>query len=207
MSFFEHLPFNWFDILIVIFVIIGIRRGRKHGMSEELIGMLAWLSIAIGCSVLYDPLGTMLSQSSVFSLLASYVMVYIGAAALIWVLSVWIKKALGGKLLGSDVFGGTEFYLGMVAGVVRMTCILIAGLALMNARLYTSAEIAADKKYQNDWYSNTLFPRFYELQAQVFNQSLAGPWIKRDLGFLLIKPTPALDKPIERKERQVFASP
>ncbi|MBC8094833.1 MAG: CvpA family protein [Akkermansiaceae bacterium] len=201
---FDKLPFNWFDLLLVVVIALGIRRGRKNGMSEELVGMLTWLAIAVGCAIIYEPLGTALSQSSVFSLLSSFLMVYISAAVLIAVLFTWVKKSLGGKLVGSDVFGSSEFYLGMVAGTVRLSCILIAVLALLNARGYTAAEIKADQKVQMELYGSNFFPSLYEVQGQVFNKSLTGPWIKRQLSFLLIKSTPPEHKEIKRKE---FATP
>ncbi len=197
---FDKPPFNWFDILLGIVLVFGIRRGRKNGMSEELIGMLTWLAIVLGCAVIYEPVGNVLSKNSVFSLLSSYLMVYVTAGVLIAVLFASLKRALGGKLVGSDVFGASEFYLGMLAGMIRFSCILIAGMALLNARGYSSSEIRADQKYQNDVYGSNFFPSLYEIQAQVFDRSLTGPWIKKQLSFLLIKSTLPEQKEIKRPE-------
>jgi hypothetical protein len=109
-----------------------------------------------------------------------------------------------GKLIGSDVFGSGEYYLGMVAGVVRYACILIFGLALLNAPLYTQSQIDADLKFQNDVYGSDFFPKLYNVQADVFKNSFVGPHIQNELGFLLIKSTPAERKEM-RKEREVGA--
>lgn len=198
------LPFNWFDIVIFVLLFIGLQRGRKRGMSEELMGMLMWLAIAVGCAMIYGPVGSVLSQNSVFSLLSSYIMAYLAAAVLIVAVFAALKKVLGGKLVGSDVFGASEFYLGMVAGMVRLTCIMITAVALLNARQYTPAEITADQKYQNEVYGSNFFPSLYEIQSQVFNKSMTGPWIKNQLSFLLIKPTTPENKQLQRRE---FASP
>lgn len=197
---FDQLPFNWFDILICVILFFGIRRGRKNGMSEELIGTLMWLVIAFGCAVLYEPIGKLLSQNSVFSLLSSYLMAYIGLGLLAVAGFAALKKALGGKLIGSDAFGSSEFYLGMIAGMVRFSCVLIACVALLNARAYSPAEIQANVKYQTEVYGRSFFPSLYEIQAQVFDRSLLGPFIKRDLAFLLIKPTAPEQKQITRRE-------
>jgi hypothetical protein len=107
-----------------------------------------------------------------------------------------------GKLVGSDVFGSGEYYLGMVAGVVRYTCILIFALALLNAPLYTKAQIDEDLKFQNDVYGSNFFPKLYTLQSDVFEKSFVGPHIHEELGFLLIKSTPREVKEI-RKDRDV----
>jgi hypothetical protein len=107
-----------------------------------------------------------------------------------------------GKLVGSDVFGSGEYYLGMIAGLVRYTCILIFGLALLNARLYSQKEIADDLKFQNDVYGSNFFPKLYTVQDDVFKKSFAGPHIHDALGFLLIKSTAPEVKEI-RKEREI----
>jgi len=114
-----------------------------------------------------------------------------------------IKKAMGEKLISSEVFGRTEFYLGMMAGMVRWCCMLMMGLALLNARHFNQAEIKADVKYQNDVYGSTFFPKLYSIQAQVFEHSLTGPWIKDNLGFLLIKSTVPEKKELKRKQLDV----
>jgi uncharacterized membrane protein required for colicin V production len=104
-----NLPFNWFDIVLVAMALFGIRQGRKHGLSVELISMLKWIAIALGCAFLYHPLGSLITESSVFSRLSAYLMAYIIVALVITIGFVYIKSALGGKLLGSDTFGSSEF--------------------------------------------------------------------------------------------------
>ncbi len=198
------MPFNWFDVLLVIVLFIGLHRGRKRGMSEELISLLKWLAIVIGCAFAYRPIGAAIANSPVFGLLSGYLMAYFAAALLIAVGFAALKRAVGGKLLGSDVFGRSEFYLGMLAGMVRFSCMLIACLALLNARSYTASEIQSDIAVQNDLYGSTFFPKLYTVQAQVFDRSLTGPWIRQNLGMLLITPTAPEHKQIKQKE---FAVP
>ena len=89
----------------------------------------------------------------------------------------------------------------MIAGVVRYSCILIFGLALLNARLYSPKEISDDLKFQNDVYGSNFFPKMYSIQADVFKNSFAGPHIHDALGFLLIKSTAPEEKQM-RKERE-----
>jgi len=197
----DKLPFNWFDLVIVIVLLVGIQRGRKRGMSEELLPLIKWLAIAFGAALVYEPVGRMIADGSpVFDLLFSYLMAYLGAALVIAILFAGIKRLLGGKLLGSDVFGRNEYYLGMLAGMARYTCMLVAALALLNARFFTPAEVQAENNYQQDVYGSNFFPTLHTLQSQVFERSLAGPWIKQQLGFLLIRPTLPEHKEIKQKE-------
>ncbi len=196
----DALPFNWFDLVLLAVLILGIQRGRKRGISEELLGVLKWLTIIICCAFLYRPIGMTISNSPVFGKLSGYLMAYIGAALVISALFTLLKRALGGKLVGSDVFGRTEFYLGMLAGLVRFACILVAALALLNAKAYSSADLTAEANYQNDVYGSTFFPTFNAVQAQVFDRSLSGPWIKQYLGSLLITPTAPEQKQLKQKD-------
>lgn len=196
----NHLPVNMFDVALLVILVMGIMRGRKHGMSEELMSLLKWLAIVIGCGLIYDPLGSMLARSSPFSLLASYIIVYITGALVILGLFALVKHRLGGKLIGSDIFGRSEYYLGMGSGLVRFACILLAFLAILNSRYFSPQEVRAMEAFQDDVYGKNYFPTWHTAQAVVFDNSLSGPWIKDHLGFLLIKPTKPEDKEYHQKD-------
>jgi uncharacterized membrane protein required for colicin V production len=186
----DSLPFNAFDLALVVILIAGINRGRKQGMSLELMPLLKWLLVLFVCAVSYEPIGSFFSQSTtVFGTLACYLIAYIGAALIIIGIFAAVKHSVGGKLVGSDIFGGAEYYFGMGAGLIRFTCALLVALAILNARYYTPEEVKAEERFQNDVYGSTYFPGLQSLQAAVFERSLTGPWIKDNLSFLLIKPT------------------
>jgi hypothetical protein len=182
-------------------LVAGVFRGRKHGMSEELLNVLKWLALIIICAVAYEPLGQIFAANSrVFSTFSCYLMAYISVALVVLIIFAGIKRGLGGKLLGSDIFGQAEYPLGMASGLVRFTCMLLAALALLNARLFTPAEVQAMEKFQNDVYGSNFFPGLHSLQSTVFERSLTGPFIKNYLSFLLIKPTQPENKEIKQKE-------
>jgi hypothetical protein len=105
-----------------------------------------------------------------------------------------------GRLVGSDFFGRSEYYLGMVSGFIRFTCILLTFLAILNARYYTPTEVRAMERFQNDMYGSNFFPTWQTLQSTVFEKSLTGPFIKNNLSFLLIKPTAPESKDLHQKE-------
>jgi hypothetical protein len=195
------LPFNWFDVALVVLLVCGVSVGRKRGLSVELLSALMWLAIVIGCSAAYAPVaGIITTSSNLFSAFSANLAAYFGALLVIVAVFTFIKKSLGGKLVGSDAFGRGEFYLGMMAGMVKFACMIVVGLAFLHARYYTAAEIKADQKYQNDVYGSDFFPSLYEVQAQVFDKSLTGPWIKKELDWLLIKPAVPEQKQLARKQ-------
>ena len=200
----DNLPFNWFDIAIIVVLVVGLRLGRKNGLSVELLGALKWLTILFGCAFAYDPLAGFITDSTtVFSMFWANLIAYAGAAMLIAALFGFMKKASGGKLFGGDAFGNGEFYLGMAAGMVKVTCITFALLALLNARYFSPAEVKAALKYQNEVYGSDFFPTLQVVQAQVFEKSFTGPWIKKQLSWLLIKPTVPEQTQLARKEFSV----
>jgi len=196
----NKMSFNVFDVALLIILVMGLVRGRKHGMSAELMSLIKWLAVVITCAFVYEPAGTWVAQTSPFSLLASFMMVYISLALVILGTFGVVKHRLGDKLVGSDIFGRSEYYLGMVSGLVRFSCILLACLAVLNARYFSPQEVRAMEDFQNDVYGKNYFPTWHAAQAVVFENSISGAWIKEHLGFFLIKSTKPEDKSFHQKE-------
>ncbi|HEY9175808.1 MAG TPA: CvpA family protein [Verrucomicrobiae bacterium] len=186
----DKLPVNWFDLALVVVLILGIWRGRKHGMSEETLPLLKWLIIPFGAALAYQPIGRLLRDSTPFGTLFCYILGYLIVVLAVMMLFSLFKRGMGGKPLGGDFFGRAEYYLGMVSGMVRFGCGTIVVLALLNARLYTQGEIHAMHKFQKDNYGSSFFPTLSSVQESVFDQSLTGPLIKKYCSQLLIVPTP-----------------
>jgi hypothetical protein len=89
----------------------------------------------------------------------------------------------------------------MPAGMLRFLCMLLAGLALLNAPLYTTEEIKAYKKYQMENFDSEFFSGFQSYQSDVLEKSISGHLIKQHLSFLLIRPTTsAKSVPFKQKE-------
>lgn len=182
------MPFNWFDILLLIVLLWGVKTGQKRGMSESLLPMIKWMAIVAACGFGYQIFADMMTGT--FSMLASRIMGYLGILIIIWVFFAFIKRAAGGKLAGSDAFKGSEYYLGMIAGLIQFACATVVALAILNV-FYTSPKDAkANKAMQMDVYGSDFFPTLHTIQESVFEKSLTGPFIKKNLEFLLIEPTP-----------------
>lgn len=199
----DKLPMNWFDVLVLVLLLVGWQRGRKHGMSVECVAMLKWIVVIIAAALVYEPMGLWLTTVVPLSKLVAYILCYLLAAGAVAGLFILVKRSIDGKLTGSDAFGRAEYYLAMPAGMVRFMCVLIAGLALLNARQYRPEEVHAMKKFQNDNYGSEFFPTLQAAQASVFQQSFLGPQIKKHLSFLLITPTQPEPKQIRRADRKL----
>lgn len=182
-------PINLFDFLLVAVLAGGLLYGRKHGISVELFRATKWLALLLGCAAVYQPAGILVAQAAGLSLLTAYLLAYLGTALLILLLFSMIQRRFAPKLVGTDAFGRSEYYLGMLSGVVQFGCMLLMGLALLNARSFTPADLKALDQYQEAAYGSSVFPNLHSFQAAVFERSLFGPWIREELSFLLIAPT------------------
>jgi uncharacterized membrane protein required for colicin V production len=184
---------GWVDALIAILLVVGVMRGRKRGMSEELLDIIKWLVIVVVGAAFYQPLGQFLKQVSLFSLLSCYVAVYGFIILSVMLLFSFIKRSVGDKLVGSDTFGSAEYYLGMAGGFFRYLCVIVVGMAFLNARYYSPAEVQAKSKYQQDNFGSSFFLTLPDLQREVFVESFTGHAVREFLPIALIKPTAGAD--------------
>lgn len=198
----QHFAFNWFDVALVLVLAFGYWRGRKRGMTKELLPFAQWLAILLGASFGYVFVADWLQQQGVikqvfgnhFSERTAAVMSgYLSIALAVIMVFAGLKRKLNPKLEGSSFFGGNEYYWGVVAGVLRYICMVLVALALLNAPFYSAADIAKAKAYNNRWYGGGLkgyngdfIPSVDEVQASIFKESLIGPFIKDNLSMLLI---------------------
>ncbi len=201
----HHFAFNWFDVALVLVLVFGFWRGRKRGMTKELLPTLQWLAVMLGAGFGHVFLAGWLQQKGVIrhvfgnhfnprtaALVSSYLLI----AALLFLVFAALKRKFNPKLEGSSMFGGSEYYWGVIAGLVRYGCLVLVALALLNAPYYSTADIKQEEAYNNRWYGGGLsgyngdfIPRMDEVQASVFKNSLIGPLIKDNLSMLLINTT------------------
>lgn len=198
----DKMLFNWFDVALVLVIVFGIWRGRKNGMTKEILPVSLWLTIVIAGAFGYKPLGDLFIQSGIVKSMfgksvgeetLTYISSYLLIAIAVFLIYSFIQRRLKPRLEGSNAFGSSEYYFGMISGAVRYTCIVIFALAMLNAPHYTQAEIQSAKAYSNRWfgggmagYSGDFFPTVSETQASVFKDSVAGPFIKDNLSILLV---------------------
>jgi uncharacterized membrane protein required for colicin V production len=199
---------GWPDAAVVIVLAVGLLLGRRRGMSAELLGVIQWLLIVILGGFFYDTVGQLFMLSGLLNQFYCNVLGYVTIAIALKLIFSSIKRMVGEKMVGANVFGGLEYYLGMMAGMLRFACALFFTLSLLNARLYLPTEVAEMKKYQHDNFGDISFPTMMEVQESVFKYSLTGPLVKSTLSGIMLKPTPITkdnkDSLKARRERDVF---
>jgi uncharacterized membrane protein required for colicin V production len=180
------MKFDYFDIAAVCWLIIGLLWGRKKGISQELLPLLQWVGIVLAAGLLYEPFGQVIHSCTYFTPLWSNVTAYLLIAAGVHLIYFSIKLSLGPKLIEMNFFGRSEFYLGMMAGGARFACMLLAGMALMNSRIATEAELANTEKFQKENFSDIRFPTYGGLQQDVLIKSYSGKLVRTKLKSVLI---------------------
>jgi uncharacterized membrane protein required for colicin V production len=184
------LPFNWFDIIVVTLLVIGLIHGRKNGMSKEVVPALQWLTVVLVCGRGYPMVAPLIMKYCQVPLLWGAILGYLALGMAVFFVFSMIKKVLSPRLEGSSVFGAGEYYLGMLSGMILFACRVLVVLALLNARYFTKAEIQARYSYVQRWYGSTYFPDLHSVQEQVFVRSFVGPYIKEYLSDELIDTAP-----------------
>ena len=185
----NSLPLNWFDALVVIVLGFGLFRGRKNGMSKEILPLFQWLAVVFICGLFYSFAADLLVKYAFADKMTSYIFGYLILALLVFFIFSLLKRTVGLKLFGSNLFGNAEYYMGMPSGMVRFACMLLFALSFLNAPAYSPAQIQAANSYQEHWYGAHFFPNLFNVQDQVFKQSFTGPYLRDYLGVLMIKPT------------------
>ena len=180
------LPIGYFDIFLIIMLIIGFVRGRSRGMSGELVDLIQWICIVIGGAFLYEPIGKLFKQVTGFSLSTSYIITYLILAIVIKVLTLITKKYVGEKLVGSGVFGGFEYYLGMLAGTLRFVCLALFIMALLHSTEIDVKSIEDHVKSQKESFNNVMWPNYAMIQRSVFEQSITGKFMAKKGKLFLI---------------------
>jgi uncharacterized membrane protein required for colicin V production len=191
----DNLPVNWFDAVVLGMLIFGMFRGRKHGMSKEALPLLKWVSLVVVCGLWYQTAAQLFTNAAGLGKLPSCIFGYLLLAFAIWVLFLLFKRLLAYRMTENNFFGSGEYYLGMLSGMIRFACLLLAVLALLNAPFYTAADIKKHDAYVKRWfggglYGGNFFPNLQTVQEQVFAKSFTGPYIKDYLGPLLIETAP-----------------
>jgi len=203
-------PLSWVDFVTLLVLCIGFVRGRKRGLSEELLDTLQWIVIVVVGALFYRQLGDVINQRPVLSPVSYYLISYISIIVVTSSVFLFFKKRFGQKLVESDIFGRFEFYGGMGAGCVRWLCMYFVLLSMLHAPHYSEEELAQRKKDVEYNFGSDFFPSIDKIQAEVFTVSLTGQGAGKYLGQFLIDPSSSDSGPLRgensmarRRERAV----
>ena len=170
-----RLPFGWFDIAVLLIMLAGFMRGRRNGMSVELLDMMKWLAIVVLGSLYYRPIGDWLARSAGVTHNYADLLVYVFIVLAMLTAFAGIKRLAGGKLVSRQLFGRLDARLGMLAGVVHYLCCVLVAIVIINTPLYGPQELARPLS---------------RLQQQVIYDSATGLFVREYFRVSLIEPVP-----------------
>src|SRR5277367_6161555 len=98
--------FDYFDAFAIVWLIIGLFRGRKRGMSQEVLPLIQWLGIVAAGGLLYWPFSKLVHQYTQFGTLWSCITAYLLIGAGVHLIYLWLKQMMAEKLVEKDPFGG-----------------------------------------------------------------------------------------------------
>jgi uncharacterized membrane protein required for colicin V production len=186
------MPLNWVDLLTAIVLFVGILRGRKRGLSEELLDTLQWIAIVLAGALCYESLAQLLSHPSLVSPALLNLSAYILIALTIKLVVTFMKRRVGEKVVGSDLFGRFEYYLGMIAGTIRWGCMYLFFLSILHAPFYSREMLSDTDQKQEKNFGSIRFPTLGAIQHTFFKESATGWAAEHYLEPLLLKPRPTL---------------
>src|SRR5271170_8302266 len=105
----SDLSYNWFDITVIILLGLGFFRGRKNGMSRELLPTLQWVALVLVCGLGYSLVAQLFRNATSLDQLTSDVLAYLLLASVVWVLTSIPKHKFADRLAVSNFFGASEF--------------------------------------------------------------------------------------------------
>ncbi|HEU5396160.1 MAG TPA: CvpA family protein [Verrucomicrobiae bacterium] len=170
-----QLPFGWFDIAVLLVMLAGFMRGRRNGMSVELLDMMKWLAIVVLGSLYYRPIGDWLARCVSVTHNYADLLVYVFIILAVLTGFAALKRLAGGKLVSRETFGRMDARLGMLAGVVHYLCCVLVAIVIINTPLYGPKELSRPLS---------------RLQQQVIYSSATGLFVREYFRVSLIEPVP-----------------
>src|SRR4051794_18633279 len=89
---FAGIPLSWIDFVTVIVLLVGFLRGRKRGLSEEILDTTMWIAIVALGALFYRTLADLMAMKPMFSRLTYCVSAYIVIALVLKIIFAIIKK-------------------------------------------------------------------------------------------------------------------
>jgi hypothetical protein len=205
-SFFTNIAFSYIDAIVLIWLVVGLFRGRKQGMTQELLPLGFWVSTVLLGGYFNQPFGAFLRRytGGAFDVQWSFIMAYLFIAFGLALFFALLKHWLGDKLTGSDLFGRYEYYSGMLSGLVRFACMLIVLLAIMHSRIVTRAELDSINAQMHKNLEDIHPPRYIygSIEQAIFFHSFSGKVVQEDLSDLLIPTITPAERPMVESQKK-----
>src|SRR5437879_2958403 len=100
---------NLFDVLLPVALLAGLVRGRRHGMSVELLRVVKWSLLVFLGAAFAPQAGQEISRYGFFEFQGACLMAYLGMALGVFLFFSILERKLMKRLQQGDTFGHAEY--------------------------------------------------------------------------------------------------
>lgn len=177
---------NLYDFLFLALIIVGISTSKK-GLPIELLPFGRWFFIVVLGAFVHAPLAGFIVRIAKISFGVAAVWAYLILAGVVIMIFIGLKTAVQRTIETYRFFGKADHVLGMAAGGLKMLCVAIAVMALLNSRNVSESKMAANAKMQEKNFGTINFPTLDKINKGVIHDSFFGGVVTQYTLFLLIQ--------------------
>lgn len=178
---------NLYDFLFLALIIVGIVTSKK-GLPIELLPFGRWFFIVVLGGFVHAPLAGFIVRVGKMSFGSAAILSYFILAAIVIMIFIGLKTAAQRTIETYRFFGKADHALGMAVGGLKMLCVAIAVMALLNSRNVSEKQMAANAKMQEKNFGSINFPTLDKINKGVIHDSFLGGVTTQYAPFLLIQP-------------------
>ena len=124
-----------FDLVVLIWLAVGLFRGWRNGVSLEVLLLPQWVAAIVVGAVVYPYLGGLIIRMTNCSAVEGARWGYVAPALVAYAMASRLRHFVGNRLADADMFGKAEFRLGAIFGLLRFACMALVVIALIDAYL------------------------------------------------------------------------
>ena len=175
---FPAVPFNWYDVVVLLALLYGLRNGIRTGLSGELLRVLGLLLSVVIALYSYPAVGARLRAATNLDEEPANLFAFIGIAAVAMALSLIVREILRRRTRKLLFSPAVENIGGGLAGLLRMVVLigwLTVVLALTRSQFWHK-QVARDSQFGKRVVHQ--FPAVEAVTQKEFPESL---WFLEDL--------------------------
>ncbi len=190
---------HWFDLLVVVTLIVGFKIGQRKETLQQLISICHWALTLVICLFLYKLpaiwLAKTLSMQPDFLALIIFPIEF----AIVYFLLNSKRRRIAKSVVEKEPFGHWEHHTTKVAGALRFFTFLFVLMAWISGKSVTEKDISDYKAFCENNFAGIMFPVPATIHHDIFNGSFTGKVAKEYLNGLLMTAIPRVqyaEKPV-----------
>jgi hypothetical protein len=182
--------FHWFDLLVIVAIGLGVYLNRHGNALHQIFGVIHWLAVLVVCAFLYKKPAMWLADATGMRPDIAALILYPLIVAAVYFLFGIKRRSLAKQADKVEMFGHREYHVAMAVGGLKAAIILFVGMAWINARYVTDADLHDYDVFCQDNFGGIHWPTLSTVQEDVFVDALSGRMARKYLSRVLVTPLP-----------------